>query len=174
MVYTKNLNTINTIILHKNLQWFNKRHNSGMVTLIYRNYTRHHDAIIMILMTWEIENFWAVLYLWPGLPKRVLYTHSFKTHFSLPFVNASTAHVFKNAEGWTVCFNSCDQAYSQAFLMSMSVRVALNGPTCIFPWQADSRLWITTRLVHKFGHEFSCFVWHVKVKMAPMEVISLF
>ena len=35
-------------------------------------------------------------------PCGVLYTHSFKTHFSLPFlsyINGSTAHVFNTAEG---------------------------------------------------------------------------
>ena len=34
--------------------------------------------------------------------KRVLYTHSFKTHFSLPFdsyINGPIAHLFNNAEG---------------------------------------------------------------------------
>ena len=44
----------------------------------------------------------------------------------------------------------------------------------ILPCQADSQLWFTTRLADEFGHRFSCFVWHVEVKIAPMEVIWLF
>ena len=54
--------------------------------------------------------------MWPYLPKGVLYTHSFKTHFSSPsasYINALTAHVFNTAEGWTVCF-------TQAFFSSLS------------------------------------------------------
>ena len=46
--------------------------------------------------------------MWPDLPKRVLYTHSFKTHFSSPSVsciNAPTGYVFTTAESWTVCFH---------------------------------------------------------------------
>ena len=68
-------------------------------------------------------------------------------------------------------------AFTQAFFSSLSgiheySGGPLNGP--IFLWQEDSQLWITTRLVDEFGHGFSCFVWHVEVKMAPMVVISLF
>ena len=41
--------------------------------------------------------------------KKDLYTHSFKTHFSLPavsYINALTAHVFNTAEVLTVLFHS--------------------------------------------------------------------
>ena len=47
--------------------------------------------------------------MWPDLPKGVLYTHSFKTHFSSPsvsYINAPTGYVFTTAESWTVCFHS--------------------------------------------------------------------
>ena len=86
------------------------------------------------------------LHMWPDLLKGVLYTYSFKKHFSLPlvsFINGPTAHVFNIAEGQTVCF------HSGLFLKPVHVRYPwvpgwpLNGP--IFPWQADSRLWFTTR-----------------------------
>ena len=75
--------------------------------------------------------------------------HSFKTHISLPFVsyiNAPTAHLFNTAEGWTVCF------HSGLFLQSVWRPRVLGWPSNnpIFPWQADSQLWITTRdwLIH--------------------------
>ena len=71
--------------------------------------------------------------------KGVLYTHSFKTHFSSPsvsYINVPTAHVFNTADGLIVCF------HSGLFLKPVwHPRVfgwLLNGP--IFPWQADSRL----------------------------------
>ena len=110
------------------------------------------------------------IYMWPDLPKRVLYMHSLKTHFSSPsisYFNEPTAHVFNTAEGWTVFLSGFFKPVT-----SMSAWWPLNGP--ISSWQADSRLWITTWLADEFGHGFSCFVWHVEVKMAPMVVISLF
>ena len=65
------------------------------------------------------------------------YMHSFKTHFSSPYVSyisGSTAHVFNTAESWTVCF------HSGLFLKPVWCPQVLgwpsNGP--IFPWQADS------------------------------------
>ena len=99
-----------------------------------------------------------------------------KVHFSSPFVsyiNGRTAHVYI-AEGWTVlvCF------HSGLFLKLVWCPQVLgwhsNDP--IFPkaWQADSLLWFITWLADEFGHGFSCFMWYVKVKMAPMEVIWLF
>ena len=105
--------------------------------------------------------------------KKILYMHSFKTHFLLSFVSyisAPTAHVFNNAEDWTVCI--LHRPYSQASLTLTSAWVALIGP--FFPWQADSCLWITTWLADESVHEFSCFVWHVEVIMAPMQVVWLF
>ena len=106
-----------------------------MVTLMYRNYTRHHHDPYDMRNTKFLSCF---VFVTRFAKKGLIHTHSFKTPFSPSSVNAPTAHVFKNAEGWTVCFNSCDQAFSQASLMSMSAWVALNGPTCIFPLQADS------------------------------------
>ena len=105
--------------------------------------------------------------------KRILSTHSLTTDFSLPFVsyiNGPAAHVFNTAEGWTVCFHS--SLFLKPVWCPQVLRWLLNGP--IFPWQADSWLWMTTRLADQFGHGFSCTVWHVEVKLAPMEVISLF
>ena len=108
--------------------------------------------------------------MWPDLPKEVLYTHSFKTYFSLSSVSymiALTAHVFNTAEGRTVCF------YLGLFLKPVWHPQLFAWPSNapIFPWEADSWLWITTWLADEFGYGFSCFVWHVKVKMALMEVI---
>ena len=90
-----------------------------------------------------------------GFAKRVLYT---------------TARVFNTAEGWTVCFHS--GLFIKPVWCPRVLRWPSNGP--IFPRQADSWLWFTKRLADEFVHGFSCFVWHVEVKMAPMEVIWLF
>ena len=110
---------------------------------------------------------------WPDLPKEVLCTHNFKTHLSSPFVsfiNWATAHIFNTAEGWTVCF--CSGLFLKPVWCPRVLGWPSNGP--ILPWQVDSRLWITTWLADKFFHEFSCFVWYLDVKMAPMEAIWLF
>ena len=120
----------------------------------------------------EIE-FYVQHNLWPDLPKGVLHTHHFKTHFSLPFdsyINGPTAHVFNTAEGGTICFQS--SLFLEPVWHSKVLGWPSNGP--IFPWQAESRLWFTTQLADAFGHGFSYFVWHLEVKMAPMEVIWLF
>ena len=64
--------------------------------------------------------------MWPDLPKGVLYSHSFKTHFSSPFVsyiNPPTAYVFNTAES----FYSI-RPLSQACLTSMSAQVAFKWP----------------------------------------------
>ena len=98
---------------------------------------------------------------------------SFKTHFSSPsvsYINAPTTHVFNTAKGWTACFHS--GLFLKPVWHPWVLGWPLNGP--IFPWKTDSWLWITTRLGDEFGHGFSCFVWHVEVKMVPMEVIWLF
>ena len=104
--------------------------------------------------------------------KRVLHTHSFKTHFSLPSVsynNVPTTHVFNTAKGWTVCFHS--GLFLKPVWYPRVLEWPLNGP--IYSWQTDSQLWITTWLADGLGHGFSCFVWHVEMKMAPMKVIWL-
>ena len=51
----------------------------------------------------------------PDLPKQVLYMHSFKIHFSPPFVgyiNGPTAHAFNTAEN--------ESAFTQDSLSSLS------------------------------------------------------
>ena len=120
-------------------------------------------------ITWSI----VIVYVWPDLPKGILYTHSFKTHFSLPFdncINGPTAHVFK------YCLRLNSLLSLRAVLKPVWYPWVLgwssNDP--IFSWQADSWLWFTTRLADEFGHGLNCFVWHMEVKMAPMEVIWLF
>ena len=111
--------------------------------------------------------------MWSDLPKGVLYMHSFKTHFSSPaisYINAPTGYLFTTTESWTVCFHT--GLFLNPVWHSWVLGQPLNGS--IFLWQADSRLWITTRLADEFAYGFSCFVWHVQVKKAPMVVISLF
>ena len=73
-------------------------------------------------------------------------------------------------KGWTVCF------HSGLFLKPVWCPRVFGWPSngSIFPLQADRQLQIITRLADEFVHWFSCFVWHVEVKMAPMEVIWLF
>ena len=105
--------------------------------------------------------------------KGFLYMHSFKTHFSSPFdsyINKPTAHVFNTAEGWIVCF------HGGLFLKPVCHSLVLGWPSngLIFPWQAYSQLWFTTRLADEFGHGFSYFVWYVEVKMASVDAIWLF
>ena len=116
---------------------------------------------------------YVCMYMWPDLPKGVLYTYSFKTHFSSSFVsniNEPTAHVFNTAEGWTFCFHS--GLFLKPVWCPWALRWLPNSP--IYHWQADSQLWVTTQLVDGFVYEFSCFAWHVEVKIAPMEAIWLF
>ena len=63
------------------------------------------------------------------MPKGVLYTNSFKTHFSSPSVsciNAPTGHVFTTAESWTVCFHS--GLLLKACLASTSAWVVFKWP----------------------------------------------
>ena len=88
---------------------------------------------------------------------------------SVSHINAPAPHVFNTAEGWTVCFHT--GLLLKPLWHARVLRWPVNGP--IFPWQADSQLWITTWLADEFGNGLSCFVWHVEVKMAPMKVIFL-
>ena len=83
------------------------------------------------------------------------------------YINRPTAHVFNTTEGWTVCFHS--SLLHKPIWRPWVLRWLSNN--FIFSWQADSRLWFTTKLDNEFSHGFSCFVWHVEVNMA---VICLF
>ena len=65
--------------------------------------------------------------------------------------------------------------FSQAYLASTSARVAFKYPHLpLTSRQPTVNHHTVTRLVDEFDHGFSCFMWHVEVKMAPMEVIFLF
>ena len=80
-----------------------------MVTLICRNYTRHHHDPYDMRNTKFLSCF---VFVTRFTKKRLIHTQFQDSLFiESPSVNAPTAHVFKNAEGWTVCFNSCDQAF---------------------------------------------------------------
>ena len=68
-------------------------------------------------------------YMWPDLPKGVLYTHSFKTHFSSPsvsYISAPTAYVFYYC--WKLNSLLSLRPFSQACLASTSARVAFKWP----------------------------------------------
>ena len=111
--------------------------------------------------------FTVYVYILPNFPAIL------KTHFSLPsvsYINVPTAHLFNTAKAWTVYF------HSGLFLKPVWYPQVLGWPLngSIFPWQADSQLWITTQLADKFGHWFNYFVWHVEVNMPPIAVIWLF
>ena len=108
------------------------------------------------------------------LPEGVLYMHSFKTHFHCHLLATSMHYLQQHMCIILLRLNNLLSLShsSQASLASTSAWIAFKWP--IFPWKADIRLWITTRLADEFGHLFSCFVWHVEVKMAPMEIIWLF
>ena len=59
---------------------------------------------VNILVAHEYKNSYVTRF-----AKRVLYIHSFKTHFSSPFdayINGPTAHVCNTTISWTVCFYS--------------------------------------------------------------------
>ena len=95
--------------------------------------------------------------------------HAFHHHLLAMCINPPTARVFNIAEVWTTCFLSGLILKPVWCLRILGLPV--NGP--IFRWQADSQMWITTRLADEFGYGFNCLVWYVVVKMAPMKVISL-
>ena len=129
--------------------------------------------IYKFLCSWA-PNIFVTIFAKRGLK----HTHSFKIHFSSPlhsYINGPTAHLFNTAEGWTVCF------HSDLFLKPVRHPQVHGWPSnspiflwqAFFPWQADSRLWFTTQLSDEFGHGFSCFMWHVEAKMAPMDAIWL-
>ena len=99
-------------------------------------------------ITWSVMNSLCVT----RFAKRVLYMHSFKTHF-LPlfvnYINGPTAHVFNTTEAWTVCFHSglflkpvwCPQALgwtSKIPHLSLESRQLTESPhTCLMSFSMD-------------------------------------
>ena len=110
--------------------------------------------------------------MWPDLRKATFHTYNIKIHFS-PSNNSCThwltIQAGIDAESCVGCF--CCGLFLRPVRCPRVLGSSSNG--YISPWQADSRLYFTTRLADEFGYGFSCFVWYVMVKMAPMDAIWL-
>ena len=100
----------------------------------------------------------SLAHLWPDLPKGVLYTHSFESHFSWSFdrYNRPTVHACTIVKASTVCFY-----WGLIHGPVWCPRVlgwSVNGSN--LPSQADSWQGITTGLASKTGHWCS-YIWDV-------------
>ena len=108
-----------------------------------------------------------------GFTKGVLYTHSFKSHFLIPFDrcnNRPTVHVYTIPKGLTVCFY-----WGFVFKLVWCSQVlgwSLNGST--LPGQADSQLGITAILATETGHWCNSILWHLDLKTTSFDAIWLF
>ena len=102
--------------------------------------------------------------------KRVLYTYSFKSPFSLPFDgynNRLTVHAYTIAKGSMVYFY-WGLIHGPVCCPRM-LRWSVSGPN--LPGQANSQQGITTRLAGETGHRCSCILWYVELKTAWIEAI---
>ena len=140
------------------------------------NFWAHFKNILTKLVyiwsrKWWVQTLKKCIYV-TGFAKKVLYMHSFKEHLLSPFdsyMNGPTAHVFNTTENQTVCFHSgLFSSLSDVHRCSGGIQMALSF---LDKQTAD---WLMTWMADEFGLGFSCFVWHMEVKMAPMEVIWLF
>ena len=110
------------------------------------------------------------LHMWPDLPKGVLYTHSFRSHFSLSFNrynNRPTVHACTIAESSAVCFywGLIRGPVWRPRMLGWSV----NGLS--LPGQADRRQGITTGLAGETGHQCSYILRRVELKTVWIEAI---
>ena len=110
------------------------------------------------------------IHMWPDLPKGVLYTHSFRSHFSLSFDrynNRPTVHACTTAKSSAVCFywGLIHGPVWRPRMLGWSV----NGLS--FPGQADRRQGIATGLAGETGHRFSYILSRVELKTAWIEAI---
>ena len=108
--------------------------------------------------------------MWLDLPKVVLYAHSFKSHFSMPFDrynNRLTLQAYTIAKGLTVYFywGLIHGPVWCPLVLGWSV----NGSN--FPGQADSQQGITTGLAGETGHWSSYILWYMEPKTAWIDVI---
>ena len=104
--------------------------------------------------------------------KDAFQAHNSKTHFSPSndsCIHWITIQASIEAESCLGCF--CCGLFLR--LVRRPRVLGLPSNDSISHWQADSWLLFTTRLADEFGHQFSCFVWYVEVKMAPIDVIWL-
>ena len=89
--------------------------------------------------------------MWPDLPKGVLYTHSFRSHFSLPFNRYSNIYYCQSFNGLLLL--------RPPFMDLSGIHECLGGPNS--PDQADNQQGITTRLASETGHRCS-YIWSWK------------
>ena len=108
--------------------------------------------------------------MWPDLPKKVLYMHSFRSHFSPPFDrynNRSTVHACTTAKASTVCFY-WGLIHGPVWHPQV-LRWSVNSSN--WPGQADSRQGITTELAGETGLQCSYILWCVELKTVWIEAI---
>ena len=123
---------------------------------------RETHTHVQIRITYNVT---YLLYMWPDLPKGVLYTHSFKSHFSPPFDRHNTkltVDMAVMAKSTAVCFHW--GFFLQPVWRTRVLGCSINGP--ILPGQADRRQGITTRLAGEIGRDFSYILWYLRLKTA--------
>ena len=112
-------------------------------------------------------------HMWLDFPKGVLYAHSFKSHFSLPFDkynNRLTVHAYTIAKVLTVCiyWGLIHRPVWRPPVLGWSV----NGYN--FPSQAVSQQRITTGLAGETGYRCCCILWYMELKTAWIDAIWLY
>ena len=106
-------------------------------------------------------------YMWPDLPKGVLYMHSFKSHFSPPFDrynNRLIVHAYTIAKASTVCFY-WGLIHGPVWCTRV-LGLSVNGSN--LPGQADSRQGIVVGLDGETG---SYILWYVRPKTTWIDAI---
>ena len=108
--------------------------------------------------------------MWPDLWKGVLYTHSFKSHFSLPFNRYNhrlKVHAYTIVKGSTIYFywGLIHRPVWCPPVLGWSVK----GSN--LPNQTDSWQGINTRLGGETEHQRSYILWYVELKTAWIDVI---
>ena len=104
------------------------------------------------------------------MPIEVLYTHSFKSHFSPPFDRYNdrlTVHVYTIARSSMVCFYQ--GLIHRPVWHPWVLRWFLNASN--LSGQADSQQGITTRQASEIGHQCSYILQYVGLKTARIDAI---
>ena len=165
LIYTYSLNCINNdasylyiVVLICNLS-------AALIAMYLAIMNRQVVTVHTIMTLLAIVN---IMYpnMWPYLWKEVLYTHSFKSHFSPQFDRYNdrlTVHAHTIAKDSTVYFY-WDLIYGPVWHPRVLVW-SVNGSN-YFPSQADSQQGITTRLAGVTEHRCSYILWYVEPKTA--------
>ena len=123
----------------------------------YNNQVTNHNYIAM----------------WPDLRKAPFHAHNTKTHHFSPS-NDSCTHWLTIETG--IYDESCPGCFCCGLFLRLS-RCCLQMPP-YSPWQVRRQPTVIHHMTQwaadEFGHGFSCYVWYVEVKTAPMDAIWLF